>query len=81
MPRRLRTLSTGPGLHCWATGRAQQAPGPRTVRQCHGHQVEADRARPEQIQRAADYVELVWLARLIGEFGALLLADYIRSCV
>jgi len=51
------------------------------VRQCHGHQVEADRARPEQIQRAADYVELVWLARLIGEFGALLLADYIRSCV
>ncbi|MEU2287850.1 hypothetical protein ABZ614_39105 [Streptomyces sp. NPDC013178] len=53
---------------------------------------------PEQIQRAADYVELVWqyqgseqeraalaafhadgseLARLIGEFGALLLADYI----
>jgi len=26
-------------------------------------------------------VELVWLARLIGEFGALLLADYIRSCV
>ncbi|GHB29776.1 hypothetical protein [Streptomyces chryseus] len=53
---------------------------------------------PEQIRRAADYVELVWqeqgseedkaalaafhadgpeLARLIGEFGALLLADYI----
>ncbi|MFC0602236.1 hypothetical protein [Streptomyces palmae] len=53
---------------------------------------------PEQILRAADYVELVWqeqgskeekaalaefhadgpeLARLIGEFGALLLADYL----
>ncbi|MFD5372625.1 hypothetical protein [Streptomyces sp. NPDC127103] len=53
---------------------------------------------PEQIRRAAAYVELVWqeqgsegekaalaafhadgpeLARLIGEFGALLLADYI----
>ncbi|MFG2594936.1 hypothetical protein [Streptomyces sp. NPDC048462] len=53
---------------------------------------------PEQIRRAADYVELVWqeqgseeekaalavfhadgpeLARLIGEFGALLLADYL----
>jgi len=53
---------------------------------------------PEQIRRAADYVELVWryqgseqeraaraafhedgqeLAALIGEFGALLLADYI----
>src|SRR5690349_16968225 len=53
---------------------------------------------PEQIQRAADYVELVWrsqgseqdrvalaefhadgleLALLMGEFGALLLADYI----
>ncbi|MGW1656585.1 hypothetical protein [Streptomyces atratus] len=53
---------------------------------------------PEQIWRAADYVELVWqdqgseqeraalekfhqdgeaLARLIGEFGALLLADYL----
>ncbi|MFF2411459.1 hypothetical protein [Streptomyces sp. NPDC058092] len=56
------------------------------------------RLAPEQIRRAADYVELVWqdqgseeekaalaefhadgpeLARLIGEFGALLLADYI----
>ncbi|MEU2718042.1 hypothetical protein [Streptomyces sp. NPDC007205] len=55
---------------------------------------------PEQILRAADYVELVWrgqgsqedkaalaefhaegpeLARLIGEFGALLLADYITA--
>ncbi|TLQ38730.1 hypothetical protein [Streptomyces marianii] len=55
---------------------------------------------PEQIQRAADYVELVWryqdseqqraslaafhadgseLVRLIGEFGALLLADYISA--
>lgn len=55
---------------------------------------------PEQIARAADYVELVWreqgseedkaalaqfhadgpeLARLIGEFGALLLADYITA--
>ncbi|MCZ4100997.1 hypothetical protein [Streptomyces sp. H39-C1] len=55
---------------------------------------------PEQIQRAADYVELVWqeqgsegdkatlaafhadgpeLARLIGEFGALLLADYLTA--
>jgi hypothetical protein len=53
---------------------------------------------PEQILRAADYVELVWegqgseeekaalaafhadgpeLARLIGEFGVLLLADYL----
>ncbi|MEU6212707.1 hypothetical protein ABZ891_22725 [Streptomyces sp. NPDC047023] len=53
---------------------------------------------PEQILRAADYVELVWreqgseedraalaefhadgpeLAQLIGEFGALLLADYL----
>ncbi|MEU9189454.1 hypothetical protein AB0D14_33915 [Streptomyces sp. NPDC048484] len=51
---------------------------------------------PEQIWRAADYVELVWqdneeawsrlnefhrdgeeLARLMGEFGALLLADYL----
>lgn len=53
---------------------------------------------PEQIRRAADYVELVWreqgseedwaapeefhrdgkeMARLIGEFGALLLADYL----
>lgn len=56
------------------------------------------RLAPEQILRAADYVELVWqeqgseddkdalerfhadgpeLARLVGEFGALLLADYI----
>ncbi|MFJ9634735.1 hypothetical protein ACIRU8_44310 [Streptomyces sp. NPDC101175] len=55
---------------------------------------------PEQIARAADYVELVWrgqgseqdqaalavfhsdgseLARLIGEFGELLLADYITA--
>ncbi|MFF3735122.1 hypothetical protein ACFYXM_33810 [Streptomyces sp. NPDC002476] len=54
---------------------------------------------PEQILRAADYVELVWkeqgseeeaalaefhadgpeLARLIGEFGALLLADYLTA--
>jgi hypothetical protein len=55
---------------------------------------------PEQIRRAADYVELVWqeqdseekkarlaefhadgpeLARLIGEFGALLLADYLTA--
>ncbi|MFF9042267.1 hypothetical protein ACF090_43180 [Streptomyces sp. NPDC014892] len=62
-----------------------------------GH-VEAARARPWQIQRATDYVELVWgsrggeqdraalaefhadgleLALLIGEFGALLLTDYI----
>lgn len=53
---------------------------------------------PEQILRAADYIELVWqeqgseedqaalaafhadgpeLARLIGEFGALLLAEYL----
>ncbi|MFD8823800.1 hypothetical protein ACFV1C_15725 [Streptomyces sp. NPDC059605] len=55
---------------------------------------------PEQIRRAADYVELVWqeqgsederarlakfhadgpeLARLIGEFGALLLAGYLTA--
>ncbi|MFJ4865990.1 hypothetical protein [Streptomyces sp. NPDC088748] len=55
---------------------------------------------PEQILRAADYVELVWkeqgseqekaalaefhadgpeLARLVGEFGALLLADYLTA--
>ncbi|MFF5638680.1 hypothetical protein [Streptomyces sp. NPDC012825] len=56
---------------------------------------------PEQILRAADYVELVWreqgseeedraalaqfhadgpeLARLIGEFGALLLADHLTA--
>lgn len=55
---------------------------------------------PEQILRAADYVERVWqeqgskeektalaefhadgpkLARLIGEFGALLLADYLTA--
>lgn len=55
---------------------------------------------PEQILRAADYVELVWreqgseeekaalaefhadgpeLARLIGEFGALLMADYLTA--
>ncbi|MGW4781532.1 hypothetical protein ACWEPA_33365 [Streptomyces filamentosus] len=56
------------------------------------------RLAPEQILRAAEYVELVWqeqgseedkaaleefhadgpeLARLIGEFGALLMADYL----
>ncbi len=55
---------------------------------------------PEQIRRAADYVELVWrgqgseeskatlaefhtdgpeLARLIGEFGSLVLEDYITA--
>ncbi|MCZ9344447.1 hypothetical protein NGM37_42550, partial [Streptomyces sp. TRM76130] len=55
---------------------------------------------PEQIRRAADYVELVWqeqgseedkaalaechadgpeLARRIGEFGALLLSDYLTA--
>ncbi|MEK8141571.1 hypothetical protein NKH18_00250 [Streptomyces sp. M10(2022)] len=67
----------------------------------HGDDVAAAApARPEQIRRAADYVELVWqeqgseeekaalaafhadgpeLARLIGEFGSLLLADYITA--
>ncbi|MEU0404958.1 hypothetical protein ABZ318_33065 [Streptomyces sp. NPDC006197] len=55
---------------------------------------------PEQIARAADYIELVWqeqgteeertrleefhadgdeLAKLIGEFGGRLLADYIST--
>lgn len=55
---------------------------------------------PEQIARAADYIELVWqeqgteeerarleafhadgaeLAKLIGEFGGMLLADYISA--
>ncbi|MCH0561135.1 hypothetical protein I3F55_31430 [Streptomyces sp. MUM 16J] len=77
-------------------------PGAAGARPAHqgSHQTTSQTTQlaPEQILRAADYVELVWqeqgsqqdraalaafhadgpeLARLIGEFGALLLTDYL----